>query len=46
MDALAPAYVDDCQVASCTCSKRWSHSPDEPSGITVTLVGTPCTIHQ
>lgn len=46
MDALAPAYVDDCQVASCTCSKRWSHSPDEPSGITVTLVGTPCSVNQ
>ncbi len=41
MDGLAPAYVDDCQVASCTCTKRWAQSPSEPSGITVTLTGTP-----
>ena len=41
MDGLAPAYVDDCQVASCTCTKRWASSPSEPSGITVTLSGTP-----
>ena len=45
MDGLSPAYVDDCQVASCTCTKRWASSPHEPSGITVTLTGTPSITH-
>lgn len=46
MDGLSPAYVDDCQVASCTCTKRWASSADEPSGITVSLTGTPSILHQ
>jgi len=42
MDAInGIAYTDDAQVTSGNFSKRWAHSPDEPSHINITMTGQP-----